>query len=261
MLTTPGTIGIGLAAVIAIGILAMFTGTFMSIIVIGLVVAMLVYILHLYGYISLSSDKQGLDIGWHENPVAPVATSKVTAKAIEAPVVRQEAFYVSGNRYTYEEAPAVCAAYGAQLATYDQIMEAYASGAEWCGYGWTQGGMALYPTQDATWQELIQESSEAKRTACGRPGVNGGYFDPNTKFGVNCYGVKPTDKHNTQFPTPLPGTDMSEFNKLGDRFKSMINRMTIAPYNRNEWSEYSQMPQLGSTGGQAVLQKTPTVNK
>ena len=27
---------------------------------------------------------------------------------------------------------------------------------------------------------------------CGNPGINGGYFaNPDLKFGVNCYGIKP----------------------------------------------------------------------
>ena len=30
---------------------------------------------------------------------------------------------------------------------------------------------------------------------CGKPGVNGGYFEnPNLKFGANCYAVKPSPK-------------------------------------------------------------------
>jgi hypothetical protein len=65
-----------------------------------------------------------------------------------------------------------------RLASLEQVIEAYNSGAEWCGYGWTAGGMALYPTQKKTWEELQREVDPGKRTACGRPGVNGGYFDP-----------------------------------------------------------------------------------
>jgi hypothetical protein len=116
--------------------------------------------------------------------------------------------------------------------------------------------MALYPTQESTWQQLIQESDEAKRTACGRPGVNGGYFDTNTKFGVNCYGVKPRDKQSTKFPTPVPGTDPNDFNNLVNRFKSMINRITVSPFNRSEWSEYTSMPPPVSG-----VQKSMSVNK
>ena len=160
---------------------------------------------------------------------------------------------MSGNYYTYDDAPAVCAAYEAELASYDQIMEAYSGGAEWCGYGWTQGGMALFPTQQSTWEMLIQEADTTKRTQCGRPGVNGGYFDPNTKFGVNCYGVKPGDK-GTRYPTPIPGTDPNDFNNLVNKFKSMINRMSVSPFNRAGWSEWS-------VAAHAPEVNAPTVNK
>ena len=46
-----------------------------------------------------------------------------------------EVFNVPGNEYTYEEARALCKAYGAKIATYSQIENAYKSGAEWCNYG------------------------------------------------------------------------------------------------------------------------------
>ena len=41
-----------------------------------------------------------------------------------------EVFNVSNNAYTYDEAKAVCSIYGAELATYDQIEQAYNNGAE-----------------------------------------------------------------------------------------------------------------------------------
>jgi hypothetical protein len=94
--------------------------------------------------------------------------------------------------------------------------------------------MALYPTQKGTWDALQQESDQSKRTACGRPGVNGGYFDPTSKFGVNCYGIKP--QGNVKLPTPLPGTDPSAFNDAVAKFKSMIKSFNINPYSRTTWS-------------------------
>ena len=57
-----------------------------------------------------------------------------------------EVFNVSRNNYTYDEAKALCKAYGAKLATYNQIEDAYKSGAEWCNYGWSADQMAFYPT-------------------------------------------------------------------------------------------------------------------
>ena len=96
------------------------------------------------------------------------------------------------------------------MANYSQIEAAYNSGAEWCGYGWSDGQMGLFPTQQDTWDKM-QKGATCKdgkkgNWDCGRPGINGGYFDnPNLKLGVNCYGIKrkaePTEltrlsKHN-----------------------------------------------------------------
>jgi len=152
-----------------------------------------------------------------------------------------EAFHIADNKFTYEDAPAVCAAYGSQLATLDQIILAYNAGAEWCGYGWSEGGMALYPTQKGTWDSLQKEQDPARRTACGRPGVNGGYFDVKSKFGVNCFGFKPDG--DVTFPRPLPGTDPTVFAAAVARFQALLKTFTLDSYNRNEWS--------GSTVNQA----------
>ena len=116
--------------------------------------------------------------------VVPVASDNIFSKwklPVE-PGRLQEVFFVAGNRYTYEEAPSVCAVYNAEVATYDQVVDAHSKGAEWCGYGWTVGGMALFPIQENTWKKLQQETDTTRRTRCGRPGINGGYFDTNTKL-------------------------------------------------------------------------------
>ena len=130
-----------------------------------------------------------------------------------------------------------------ELASYDQVMDAFSKGAEWCGYGWSAGGMALFPTQESTWSLLQQEQDPIKRTGCGRPGVNGGYFDPSLKFGVNCFGIKPASK-GSQLPLPLPGTDPKAFDQMVDKFKKMMNSISLSPFNRNVWSESSELKLL-----------------
>jgi len=112
---------------------------------------------------------------------------------------KDEVFNISNNLYTYHDAPAVCSIYGARLATYDEVEKAYNKGGEWCNYGWSDGQMALFPTQKSTWSEL--QGSELTKNQCGRPGVNGGYMaNPHLLFGVNCYGKKPdpTNKEQSQ---------------------------------------------------------------
>ncbi len=229
-------IGISIIGVLFFSVIVFgATGSLSSVFVVFTMAAILGYVLYQLGYFKVSSDTSGVDIQFHERAPAPAPTAKIVPTA---DFVKKEVFYVSGNEYTYDDAPAVCAAYGADLASYDQLMEAYASGAEWCGYGWSKGGMALFPTQDSTWTMLQAEADTSKRTGCGRPGVNGGYFDPNTKFGVNCYGTKPGNK-DTKFPLPLPGSDPSEFNKEVNKFKSMLNKMVVSPFNRVGWSEWN----------------------
>ena len=205
------------------------TGSVVAVFVLWVLVAVVIMVLVYYGFIDISVFSSTEP----EKPVASAAKTSVTG----GPQVGSEVFHVAENQFTYDEAAAVCAAYGAQLATLEQVMEAYNYGAEWCGYGWSAGGMALYPTQKATWTELQREVDPGKRTACGRPGVNGGYMDPSNKFGVNCFGFKP--KGNFNPPAPLPTSDTTAFNAMVNKFKKMLKSMDVSPWSRGAWSGYS----------------------
>jgi hypothetical protein len=117
------------------------------------------------------------------------------------PAPQEEVFHVSGNKYTYTDAQNLCRAYGATLATYDQMEESYQKGGEWCEYGWSDNQSAYFPAQRSTWNLLQKIPGQAN--ACGRPGVNGGYIDdPTATFGVNCYGLKPANPTATTTPDP-----------------------------------------------------------
>jgi hypothetical protein len=197
-----------------------------------------IFLLGKLGVLDIYISNGTLNIDYHELESSPAPSStKGTPASLPKPVVENEVFHVGGNQFTYDDAPAVCAAYDAELATYDQVNDAFAKGAEWCAYGWTQGGMALYPTQEDTWQALQAEPKT--RTACGRPGVNGGYFDPATLFGVNCYGVKPADMTNMSYPLALPGEDPVMFKNLVAKFKKMLSYTPVTSFNRDGWSEWN----------------------
>lgn len=211
-----------------------FTGSILSLLVVLCIASLVAFLLHTFGVLDFKTDKSGVDIQFHENGPAPSHEPKKPVRHLET----KEVYYVSGNNWNYEEAPAVCSAYGGELASYDQLMDAFSKGAEWCGYGWSAGGMALYPTQQSTWNALQQESQETKRTACGHPGVNGGYFDPKMKFGVNCYGIKRPNK-GTTFPAPLPGTDSKTFDDMVNKFKKSMGSIVLSPFNRGTWSAAS----------------------
>lgn len=243
MLPAPTIFLITIAAVILFVVIVIAsTGSIAAGLVLLVLMALLGVILSQMGILKIDFQDGGMDISFFEKAPAP---SPQPTSIIPASLEPKEVFYVSGNDYTYDEAAAVCAAYDADLATYDQVNTAYSGGAEWCGYGWTQGGMALYPTQEDTWEAMQKETDATKRTGCGRPGINGGYFDPSNKFGVNCYGTKPSMGKGIKFPLPVPGMDAGNFNRMVDKFKGMLSRMTVSPFNRQEWS-VSGTPSTGS---------------
>jgi hypothetical protein len=211
------------------------TGSVVAVLALWLVVILILLVLWYYGFIEMDKLTSIFSPKPKETP-QPQPTPAPATTTPSGPKVGSEVFHVNDSQFTYADAPAVCAAYGAELATLEQIIDAYNSGAEWCSYGWSAGGFALYPTQKGTWQALQAEPDTVKRTACGRPGVNGGYFDPNTKFGVNCYGFKPKGK--AELPLPPPGTDNASFRRAVAKFRSMLASFNMTPFSRNEWSGY-----------------------
>jgi hypothetical protein len=152
-----------------------------------------------------------------------------------------EVFNIGNNIYTYDNAKEVCGAYGARLATYDEIENSYNNGGEWCNYGWSEGQMAYFPTQKSTWNEL--QKDDRLKNACGRPGVNGGYMlNPNIKFGANCFGVKPkNDKWvksvMPQLPKLQPSCSKKE-QEMNERAKFLRNSAQINPISRDKWSRF-----------------------
>jgi hypothetical protein len=242
-----------------VGILTIFvlfsTGSVIAVFALWLVTALIVLVLWYYGFIDMTALTLSSAPAAKPAPPAPKPAAPPTAAG---PQVGSEVFHVSDSQFTYADAPAVCAAYGAELATLEQIIDAYNHGAEWCSYGWSAGGFALYPTQRGTWQSLQAEPDTVRRTACGRPGVNGGYFDPNTKFGVNCFGFKPKGK--AELPLPPPGVDASAFKAAVAKFRKLLNTMNMNPYSRTEWSGYDSTTagQLANYGTQFEQSGTTT---
>ena len=157
------------------------------------------------------------------------------------PMGSKEVFNVSLNDYSYYDAEPLCLALGAQLASYEQVKEAWNKGADWCNYGWTKGQLAIYPTQKETWDKL-QNGPADEKSACGRPGVNGGYFDnPEMRFGVNCYGVKPDQSANDERILMENGTipktaSTLKMNKQIQEIKENIDMVGILPFSGDRWA-------------------------
>ncbi len=157
--------------------------------------------------------------------------------------MRKQVFHIPANVYDYDNAKALCQAYGANLANLDQMEEAHKSGAEWCSYGWSDNQMILYPTQKSSWEELQKSTDPTKKNSCGRPGINGGYMsNAAMKVGVNCYGNKP--EINPASSKLMSSIQNYEAGKMLDplhearvqQMKSKINDVVIAPFNKGAWS-------------------------
>lgn len=153
---------------------------------------------------------------------------------------RKEVFNVAQNKYTYTDAEPLCKAFGAELATYDQVKDAWQKGADWCNYGWVKGQAAVFPTQESTFNNL-QAGPEDQRMACGVPGVNGGYFDnPEMRFGVNCYGAKPSENEADAREIMAQNGDLTpqalQFDRKVLNYKSEMGQIPVNPFKAGTWS-------------------------
>ena len=171
-----------------------------------------------------------------------LAESDLTSGSDIVPEIKyiEQVYHIPGNEYTYENAQALCKAYGNRLATYKEVEKAYDRGANWCSFGWSEDQMALYPTQYKTWKKL--QKVKGHEHDCGRPGINGGYIDnPNVRFGVNCYGYKPkinqleSELMKNAPEYPLTQKELNFENRV-EYWKNKVNDILVAPFNRKKWS-------------------------
>jgi hypothetical protein len=155
-------------------------------------------------------------------------------------ILVDQVFHLPDNKYTYEDSKAICKAYGARLASFDEMTDAYNKGADWCTYGWSDAQMALYPTQKEKWENL--QKRKGHEQDCGHPGINGGYMtDGAMTFGVNCYGSKPSitpEEASAMRKKPLYNKDKAEidFDAKVKFWRSNLSSIELAPFNHNNWS-------------------------
>jgi hypothetical protein len=174
-------------------------------------------------------------------PSAAPIDRKIKAAPLDSDVEKalgpspSQVFNVNRNIYRFSEAEPLCRAFGAELATYDQVKDAYKSGADWCNYGWVKGQLAVYPTQKETYDKL-QKGPEQDRMSCGLPGVNGGHFpNEDQRFGVNCYGPRPIE---TALDERLQMAETSDiaFDREVNRFKAQRDTIAVTPWSSKQWS-------------------------
>lgn len=145
---------------------------------------------------------------------------------------KKEVFHIANQDYTFEQAKCKCESYNAKLASYDQLVDAYNDGAEWCTYGWSNGQKAYYPTQKCNWEKKGPE----EKLKCGNPGLNGGFFaDPSLKFGVNCYGKKPKGRVSK---LKDPVCNGGNYCGLPQNFgaSNRLETDEISPFNSDKWN-------------------------
>jgi hypothetical protein len=170
----------------------------------------------------------------HSNTTNPIVD--INHNDLEGP---DQVFHISNQQYTYAQAKCKCDSYNAKLANYPQIVDAYNKGADWCSYGWGEEQTAYYPTQKCTWEK----KSKKDKDACGKPGVNGGFFpDAKLKFGVNCYGKKPEGKI-IKMKDPVCGSTSEECSSsdicgFSGNYNASHRLETddISPFNETTWS-------------------------
>jgi hypothetical protein len=167
-----------------------------------------------------------------EQPSAP--KQEVKKSGVSIPLFgKKEVFHIANQDYTFEQAKCKCESYNAKLASYDQLVDAYNDGAEWCTYGWSNGQKAYYPTQKCNWEKKGPE----EKLKCGNPGLNGGFFaDPSLKFGVNCYGKKPKGRVSKLKDPVCNGG--GNYCQLPQNFgaSNRLETDEISPFNIDKWN-------------------------
>jgi hypothetical protein len=137
-------------------------------------------------------------------------------------------FHVPNQIFEYSEADKVCKSLTVDskgaTATVQQLKGAWENDkANWCSYGWTKGGYALYPVQPEFFNR-IQGQDKCKYNCGDSPGIKGGkiLLDKNTdtnknKFGINCYGkLKDNEidiKKGREYSIPCEGPAIDKLKK------------------------------------------------
>ena len=185
---------------------------------------------------SITTPKPSDNNGYYASAKQPSITLATGASSatVSNPNIKQ-VFNIKENIYTLDDAPAVCGALGADIATINQLMDAHKGGADWCNVGWTKDGLAAYPIQYSTWKTL-QDNEPNKRNICGAPGINLSRNDPNLLYGVNCYGIKPEPKGNEKVKQVLLSDKQIAINAKIAQFQKNINAIGVTPFNSDSWS-------------------------
>ena len=158
---------------------------------------------------------------------------------IDISLNEKEVYHIPGNRFTYHDAKAVCKAFDADIATFEQLEDAQKHGANWCSFGWSSGQLGLYPTSKKAFDKMKEKKGH--EYDCGLPGINGGYIpNPHVKLGSNCYGIKPKEseleKQYLNEDNGIPKTKKEIiFDERVEYWKNRLGNILLLPFNSKSW--------------------------
>lgn len=205
-----------------------------TLLMVGVSVGLVVFVYLLYKHLHITFDLKAL-----YNWIVGIEQKIVGDSEDEDEEVDSEGnqvFHVSENIFTYDEAKLVCRSFDSELATVQQLMDAYKRGANWCSMGWIDDQIAAYPIQQEFWNKLSDEDINSEK--CGMPGINAGYYkNKDFKFGANCYGIKPSPKNKERINLNYVN-EYSQNDKQVLKFKKNRDKYNISPFNKDNWSEY-----------------------
>ena len=169
-------------------------------------------------------------------------------KNLDSPQPKEEVFLVRNNIFTADIAPKVCKGlFNTKAATKDQLLDSYNNGANWCNYGWSDEGQALYPLQDNT----------DTKTCSGKKGLNGGKLESKDyKIGTLCYGIKPDEDKYTSLEKIYKYSSFAEDDiKMLESYrkKLVVGGIKIAPFNDKAWSRWSYKKDTMKVGDTTVV--------
>lgn len=198
-----------------------------------LIVSLLIIVFIIVSYFMLSKDfvKDGSRL----TPITPQSAQSSRPGLLNTS--NKEVFHIRDNIFTYDQAKAICAAHNSRLATIEEMIDAYRKGANWCSYGWSDGQLALYPTQKDFWAKL--QSDPYRKNECGKPGVNGGYFENKAyHFGANCFGKKPAPKPNEKDKQKYIGKSrLTGMERQISEYQNTKGEFEVAPFSNDSWSQ------------------------
>lgn len=140
----------------------------------------------------------------------------------------------NSEKYLKTDSVNVCEGLDSKLATYTQLLDASINGAKWEQYGWIKDDReGTNHVIDA----YIPDNTKEKNIIGPHAVIPD---DPEPKFGVNCFGVKPDmdNEYKEQLHSKNNKEKEEEQRRLKEQqlFLNRVEHSDISPFQENKWS-------------------------